>query len=136
MIFSKLTPLFVAGALAASAGAAGGYPATVAAPTAMRAGPGMAAPIIAMIPANAPLNAGPCRSWRRLRCGAAVGFVPSPRVIAGIAAPAYYGAADPGPLGLLSGPADDSLFDDPFGDYDYGYGEAAPPPAPPVMAGY
>lgn len=137
----KITPLFVA-ALAASVGSAAAIPATVSSTTPLRAGPGMRSAVVAMIPAGAPVEAGACRDWCRVRYGAAIGFVPSPFVVAaGATPPAAYGYAapayDPGPLGLLSAPVDAATgamdaAGDMFGADDYG----APPAQPPVVAAY
>lgn len=134
---SKLTPLFVAMGLAASAGSALAIPAIVSADTALRARPGMRSAIVATIPAGAAVEAGPCRAWCRVQYGPSVGFVPSPLVTASAGAPGYYGSAgyaDAGPFGLLGAPfeAAGDIFG--AGGPDV-YGQAAPM-QPPVVAGY
>ncbi|KAF2992840.1 SH3 domain-containing protein [Methylocystis sp. MJC1] len=132
---SKFTPVFVAVGLAASVGWAVAAPAIVSADTALRARPGMRSAILATIPAGAAVEAGPCRAWCRVQYGPAVGFVPSPLLVAGTGAAGYYGSAgygDAGPFGLLAAPfeAAGDIFGGPAA-----YGQAGPM-QPPVVAGY
>jgi len=140
MSLSKLAPLFVAGGLAVSVGAACAYPGVVRVTSPLRCAPGARIAIVAMIPASAAVDVGPCRAWCQITFGGAVGFVQSPLVIAGAPAPDYYGYGaaapvfgyvDSGPTGLLGAPVD-GLPDD---DADV-YVDATPPAAPPVMAGF
>ncbi|WP_363347970.1 hypothetical protein [Methylocystis echinoides] len=92
---SNLTPLFVAAALAASIGAAGAYPATVSAAMPMHALPSSGSPVVAVIPASAPIDANSCRSWCRVSYGGLVGYVQAPFVVAGTPAPGHYGSSLP-----------------------------------------
>jgi hypothetical protein len=146
---SKLAPLFLAGGLVASIGSAAAVPAIVATSAPLHARPGARSAIVAMIPAGAAVNAGPCRAWCRVQYGAVMGFVPSTLLVASAGAPGYYGAAgyaDAGPFGLLAAPVEAAgavvggtagavggIFD---GGAAYGAGEPGYGAGQPVVAGY
>jgi len=84
---SRLTPLLVAASLAASCGAASAYAGRVCAPASLYAGPGGASPVVAVIPANAQVDVGPCRAYCLVSYGDVEGYVASSLVIAESPAP-------------------------------------------------
>jgi uncharacterized protein YraI len=86
-MLSRFTPLLVAAALAATCGAASAYPGTVAAPASILAGPFATSPVVAVIPANAQIDVGPCKAYCRVCYGDVEGYVASALIVALAPAP-------------------------------------------------
>jgi uncharacterized protein YraI len=84
---SRFTPLLVAAALAAFCGAASAYPGTVAASASILAGPFATSPVVAVIPANAQIDVGPCKAYCRVSYGDVEGYVASALIFAQAPAP-------------------------------------------------
>ena len=84
---SRLKPLLISAALAASVDAARAYPGTVMAPAPIYAGPGDRSPVLAVIPVNAQIDVGPCRAYCHVIYGDIEGYIASPLVVAEAPAP-------------------------------------------------
>lgn len=97
---SSLKPLFVIAALAASSGAASAYSGTTLKSAHLYAAPSNRSAVVAMIPANAQIDVGPCRDYCLVSYGDFEGYVASSLVFAEAPAP-YQPEYRIGPFGLV-----------------------------------
>ncbi len=84
---SRLTPLFVTAALAASSTAASAYSGALLKPATLYAAPSDRSAVIARLPANAQVDVGPCKAYCLVSYGDVEGYVASSLVIAEAPAP-------------------------------------------------
>jgi uncharacterized protein YraI len=84
---SRLKPLIVIAAFAASSNAASAYSGATMKTAALHAAPSDRSPVVAMIPANAPIDIGPCRAYCLVSYGDLEGYVAASLILAEAPAP-------------------------------------------------